>query len=184
MRIRNRSLFNFGLALLVLSACFVVAGCAAPAFLTDLEEIVPVASAAVAGILSIIGSFSGQPELLAVSAAISAVVAKAAADLKTVSALIDAYKSNPSDTLLQKVEAAINTAIGSLSAVLQVNGLPATQAQQISALVSAVNQQLQALLTVLPVFNSATTGQQVTIQKPISASDFKAQVSAIVPQKG
>ncbi len=175
---KNRFVLNLGLAFLALSACMVLAGCAAPTFLTDLEEIIPVASAAVGSILTIIGTFSGQPELTIVGSAINAVASKAEADLKTVSTLINEYKANPSDTVLQNVENAINTAIGSLSAILQVNGLPAQQAQQITAIVTAVNQQMQALLTILPVFNSQTAGQQIAVTKPISASDFKAKVNA------
>lgn len=181
MQIRNRFLFNLGLCLLAFTVVGLVTGCAAPTFLTDLEQIIPIASAAVAGILSIIGSFAGQPELLAVSAAISAVAGKVEADLKTVDTLIASYKQNPNDTVLQNIESAINTAIGSLQAVLQVNGVPSAEAAKISALVNAITQQLEALLTVLPVFNSTTAGQQLSVRKPVSAVDFKAQIAAIVP---
>lgn len=180
MKVQNRSMFNLGLALLAFSALMLMAGCAAPTFLTDLEEIIPVASSAVAGILTIIGSFSSQPELVVVATAINTMASKAEADLKIVTAFIDQYKANPNDTILQNIEGAINTAMSSLSAVLQVNGVPAQQAQQIAALVNAINMQLEALLTVLPVFNSQTAGQQIAVTKPIGAATFKAQIAAVM----
>ncbi len=179
MKIRNRALFNLGLCFLAFAVLTVLAGCSAPTFLTDLEAIVPIASGAVGSILALIGTFAGQPELIAVSSAITAVAAKAEADMKVLESAIAAYKANPSDTVLQDIEAAINSAQGSLSAILQVNGLPTQQATSIAALVAAINQQLQALLSVLPVFNSQTAGQQLSVTKPISAAAFKAQIDAI-----
>ena len=179
MQIRNRALFNLGLCFIAFAVLTVLAGCSAPTFLTDLEAVVPVAAAGMGSILVLIGKFSGQPELVDVSAAITTVATKAEADIKLIEASIAAYKANPSDTVLQDVEAAIQTAQGSLKAILQVNGVPPEQASSIAALVAAMNQQFDALLSVLPIFNSQTAGQQLSVTKPISAAAFKAQIDAI-----
>lgn len=155
-------------------------GCAAPAFLTDLEQIIPIAAAGVSGILSIIATFAGQPELAVVAAGITAIASKVQADLQTVNTLISQYQSNPSDTLLENIENEINTVIPQLSAILQVNGLPQAEAAQVQSLVSAIVQQLEALLSVLPVFKSSTAGQSLSVLKPITAENFKTKLDAIV----
>jgi hypothetical protein len=178
LAIYRRPLFTFGCIALCFSALCLITGCGVPTFLTDLEGIIPVAASAVTGILALIGGLTGNAELEAAAAAINAIVAKVDAELEEVNNLITTYKSNPSDTALENIEAAINEVNADLAKILEIGGIPTTLAQTIQNVVQAVTTQLEALLSVIPVFKASTAGASLSVLKPITAAAFKAQVHA------
>lgn len=173
----HRVLFVVGCMLVCFAGCMVMSGCAAPAWLTELEQIPLVAGSALAGILSILGSFTGNAELTEVSALISGLVNKVQASIGVVNEGISEYKGSPSDSTLTKIEDALTDALSNLQQLLTVDGLPAAQAQQITTLSQALYEQLQAMLTLLPVFKTSTAGQSLAVLKPISAADFHAKIA-------
>lgn len=174
----RRLLFIGGCVLLVLPALLFVTGCGVPTFLTDLETIIPVAASAITGILAIIGGLTGNVELEVASAAISAIVTKVDAEFEQINSLIVNYKSNPSDTLLENIEAVVNEVNADLANILTIAGLPANLSTTIANVVKAVTTQLEALLSVIPVFKSSTAGASLAVIKPVNAVAFKAQIQA------
>ena len=95
-----------------------------------------------------------------------------------INTLISDYKSSPSDTLLENIEAAITEVNADLANMLEIAGLPSGIATTIQNVVQAVLTQLNALLSVIPVFKSSTAGASLAVVKPITATAFKAQIHA------
>jgi hypothetical protein len=180
MTIRHPRRFQLGICLLAFSALCTLTGCAGPQFISDLLAIIPIAGSAIAGVLSIVASFSGNPELAIVGGLITAAVTKVDATLEEANKLIKQYQSAPDETVLQRIEELLQTAVDDLKTVLTVDGVPASQAARIAALVNAVVGQIEALLSVLPVFKSNTAGQSLAVVKPIAAANFKTQIQAIL----
>jgi hypothetical protein len=175
----RRGLFAFGCILLCASALCLITGCGVPSFLTDLESIIPVTASAITGILALVGGLTGNAELEAAAAAINAIVTKVDAELDEINSLITAYKANMTDeTKLQQIEDGINEVNADLAKILTIGGLPATLAQTVQNVVQAVTTQLEALLSVIPIFKSSTAGASLAVVKPVNAATFKAQIQA------
>ena len=174
----HRGLFIFGCAMLCFTALCLVTGCGVPTFLTDIETIIPIAGSAITGILAIIGGLTGNVEVTAAGAAIQAIVTKVDAEFAQINTLIADYKSNPDDTTLENIEAAVQEVVSDLGNILTVAGLPTALASTIQGVVQAVLTQLNALLTIIPVFKGSTAGASLAVIKPIPATAFKAQIHA------
>jgi hypothetical protein len=159
-----------------LTTILFVSGCAAGAFLTDLESVVPIALTGITAVLSILAGV--DPALVPVVAILTPMATKIESDLNELKSLQEDYKSNASEGTLTSIETLITTITGDLSTLLQTNGLPAAQAAQVQAIATALNSELQNLLTTLPVFSSATAGQTLSVTKPIPAAAFKAKIAA------
>jgi hypothetical protein len=153
-----------------------MSGCAAGAFLTDLESVIPIALSGITGILTILSTV--DPALAPVVTILTALATKIETDLTTVKALQAEYKSNASEGTLADIEGLITTITGDLATLTQTNGLPAAEATQVQAIAVALNAQLQALISTLPVLQASTAGQTLTVTKPIAAADFQAQITA------
>jgi hypothetical protein len=171
-------IFTMFLVSAFLTSILCVTGCAAAAFLTDLESVIPIALTGITGILSILAGI--DPELSPAVAIVTPIIQKVEADLTTVKQLQAEYKSNASESVLEQIEAAVNEIIGNLNTVLQTNGLPTDEAAKISAIATAVNAELQAVLSTLPVFQASTAGQTLSVTKPSAAADFQAKINAVV----
>ena len=171
-RLFNR-LFLVCASLTVIAYC---SGCAAGAFLTDLESVIPIALSGITGVLSILSTV--DPALAPVVAIITPIATKIQTDLTTVKALQDEYKANASEGTLADIESLITTITGDLGKLTAVNGLPATEAAQVQAIATALNTELQNLLSTLPVLSSTTAGATLTVTKPSTAADFQAKVTA------
>lgn len=174
----RRGLFVLGCALLSFSALCLITGCGVPTFLTDLETIIPVAGSAISGILALIGGLTGNVAVEAAATEINVIVTKIDAEFTQINTLITNYKANPSDTLLENIEAGIAEVNADLANILEVAGLPAALATTIQNVVQAVVNQLNALLSVIPVFKSSTAGASLSVLKPVSAAAFKSQIHA------
>jgi len=152
-------------------------GCAAGAFLTDLESVIPIALTGITGILSILAGV--DPALSPVVNIITPIIQKVEADLTTVKALQAEYKSNANENTLAQIESMVTSITEDLNTVLQTNGLPADVATKISAIATAINSELQAVISTLPVLQASTAGQTLTVTKPSAAADFKAKIEAV-----
>lgn len=179
----HRALFVFGCAILTLTAMVFITGCGVPTFLTDLETIVPVAAGAVSGLLAILGGITGNAAETAAAEAINVIVAKIDDEFTELNSLIAEYKSNPNDTLLENIEAAVQEVTSDLSNILTIAGLPTNVATTIQNVVQAVLTQLNALLSIIPVFKSSTAGASLAVVKPIAAADFKKQINTALAKK-
>jgi hypothetical protein len=165
------------LASAFLTAILCVTGCAAGAFLTDLESVIPIALTGITGILSILAGV--DPALSPVVNIITPIIQKVEADLTTVKALQAEYKSNANENTLAQIESMVTSITEDLNTVLQTNGLPADVATKISAIATAINSELQAVISTLPVLQASTAGQTLTVTKPSAAADFKAKIEAV-----
>lgn len=179
----HRGLFVFGCAMLTLCALVLVTGCGVPTFLTDLETIIPIAGGAISGILAIVGGLTGDAAVVAAGVAVQAIVTKVDDEFTQINDLITQYKSSPNDTLLENIETAVGEVAADLQNILTIAGLPTDVASTIQGVVQAVLAQLNALLSVIPVFKASTAGASLAVVKPINAAAFKAQVNAALAKK-
>lgn len=154
-------------------------GCTAGAFLTDLESVVPIALTGIAGILSILAGI--DPTIAPVVAVLTPIATKIETDLTTVKTLQQQYVSNASEGTLADIEGLIGTITTDLGTLTQANGLPAAEAAQVTSIATVVNQELQAIISTLPVLQAATAGQTLTVTKPSSAATFQAKLTAASP---
>lgn len=176
----RRGLSTFGCIMLCFSALCLVTGCGVPTFLQDIEMIVPVAVSAITGLLALLGSLTGNPAEIAAAAAINAIATKVSAGFDEINNLIAQYKSNPTETLLQKIEDGINEVTADLKNILTIEGLPADLAGKIQTITQIVVSQLESLLSVIPIFKSSTAGASLAVVKPLPAAAFKAQIHAVL----
>lgn len=170
-------IFTMFLVSACLTTILCVTGCAAGAFLTDLESVIPIALTGITGILSILAGV--DPALSPVVNIITPIIQKVEADLTTVKALQAEYKSNASESTLAQIESMVTSITADLNTVLQTNGLPADEATKISTIVTAINSELQAVISTLPVLQASTAGQTLSVTKPSAAADFKAKIEAV-----
>jgi hypothetical protein len=169
------------LFLLSISATIVLyaSGCAAGAFLTDLESVVPIALTGITGILSILAGI--DPAVAPVVSVLTPIATKIETDLTTVKTLQQQYVSNASEGTLADIEGLIGTITTDLGTLTQANGLPAAEAAQVTSIATVVNQELQAIISTLPVLQAATAGTTLTVTKPSAAATFQAKLVAASP---
>lgn len=172
----RRLLFSLFLICASLTIILYASGCAGGAFLSDLESVIPIALTGASAILSILSGI--DPALAPVVAILTPIATKIEADLTTVKSLQKEYQSNASEDTLAQIEALITTITGDLNTLLTTNGLPAAEAAQVSTIATALNQELQAVISTLPVLQASTAGQTLTVTKPITTAAFKAKIAA------
>jgi hypothetical protein len=177
---QHRRLFN-ALFLLSISATIVLyaSGCAAGAFLTDLESVVPIALTGITGILSILSTV--DPAAAPAVAILTPIATGIEADLTQVKTLQTQYTANASEGTLDDIEGLITSTTANLGTLLKENNLPAAEAAQVSAIAQAINAELQAVISTLPVLKSTTAGQTLTVTKPSTAATFQAKLTAASP---
>lgn len=160
----------YGFASLSLACIVLLAGCAVPSFLTDIEAVVLVGGNAVTGILALLGQAPGAT--LAKTA-----VTDASAVFSDLNTLITEYKTTPNETTLQKIEAGFQLASEHLAKILQDVNIPPMLAGPIQAAIQVVLLAIQSALSVIPVFKDSTAGQTIgPVTKPVPAAVLKAAV--------
>jgi hypothetical protein len=176
----HRGLFR-ALFLFCVSATIILyaSGCTAGAFLTDLESVVPIALTGVTAILNILAGI--DPAIAPAVAILTPIATKIEADLTTVKQLQTEYVSNASEGTLADIEGLIGTITTDLGTLTQANGLPAAEAAQVTSIAMEVNQELQAIISTLPVLQAATAGTTLTVTKPSAAATFQAKLVAASP---
>lgn len=162
-----------------LSTVMFLTGCAAGAFLTDLESVIPIALTGITGVLSILAGV--DPALAPVVAIVTPIVQKIETNLQEAEKLTDQYKQDANETTLAQIEALVTTTTGDLDTLLKTDGLPAAEAAQIATIATAINSELQALISTLPVLQASTAGQTLTVTKPSPAAEFSAKIQAALP---
>lgn len=180
--IARRPLFLFGLFCLTLAVCLNLTACSGASFLTDLEGVLPTVGLAVTGILSILGSVTGNPELTAVAALVNPILTRIQINLTDAQELQAEYKQTAQESTLEQIEALIPAIQQDLDALPATDGLPADVAAKVKAVTDVVLPGLASLLSSLPVLKPSTAGQTLTVTKPAPATEFKAKVQAAIGQ--
>ena len=162
--------------------CIGMAGCAVPVWLEDADNMLPVLLQSVLGLISLIGAFTGAGAAASVLADINNVAGLVSSGITELETLIKDYNASPSDTLLQKVEAAGTDITSNLKGILAlIPGLPTALASKISALVNLLIEQLEAWLSLIPAASkTVAAGTVVTIKIPFSKKEFELQFNQIV----
>ena len=177
----RRALMALSLVSGAFAVCMVVTGCAAPAWLTDAESLIPILGASITSVLSFIAAMTGNAGLSSVLNAISTVITDVGNGLTELQSLITQYKSNPSETTLQKIEDVANLISTNLNQILTATGLPAAVASKIQSWAQLVLTQLEAWLAVLPSLKvaAAAKSERVLMSIPAPANDKIMSAAAL-----
>jgi hypothetical protein len=179
----QRRLMRIGFAFSVLAACMALSGCAVPVWISDAESLVPLLAASATAVLSFLGGLS--PATAALVQKIIMIIQDVSAGLSDIATMIAEYKSNPNDTLLQKIEGVANLVVSNLQQVMSDTGIPASVAMVIQKWAQLALSQLEAWLAVLPNIKVAMAeGRVEAMERPaddrlLSHAELKQELEAI-----
>jgi hypothetical protein len=197
---------NFGYRSGILALCFVlcigVIGCSTT-WIVDLENYLPVAVAAVAGLMTILVSAGALgPILPAEIAAVSTAVTAGLTLLCGVpvnnqcnpASLVGTWNANPTNTILQKIQAEMATLQSNLQSFLALvhiknSVIGAAFSAGLSLVLSIIGSIIARVKPVAVAMISsgrkaALKAMQKSPQMPMSANQFKAQFNRIVADGG
>jgi len=161
----HRRLMRIGFAFTLLAACLALSGCAVPVWLSDAESLVPLLAASATAALAFLGGLS--PATAALVQKVITIIQDVSAGLTDIATMIAEYKSNPNDTLLQKIEGVANLVVSNLQQVMADTGIPAAVAMVIQKWAQLVLSQLEAWLAVLPNLKLAVAeGRVESMERP------------------
>lgn len=173
--------FAVSAALAVLAVCLLTSACALPTWLSDANSIIPMLVTSAGSVLSLIAGLTGNAALAAAIAALTTWANKIEAGLANIETLIANYQANPSDTLLENIEAAAQAVISDIPTFAQVEGLPAALATTIQSFAQLILTQLEAWTSLIPTLKaSVMEGEQITVIVPFTKADYKAQWNALL----
>lgn len=173
--------YHFATITAVIICGFMMSGCAG-SFLADAPSIIAAVTASLTGILSVIGI------LVPGSTALTGVIQVALAEIQEIETLVEQYKTTPDETILQKIEAAIQLAITNIRPLLAPVGVPEAAAAKIGAIAQLILSQLEAWQTIFPASKPNTTSladnlvhgvPTYAIAKPLTSEQFKSAVNDI-----
>jgi hypothetical protein len=177
----RRSLLKFGSLALASTAIVPLAGCTSPSWLNTALDDLPTITNIVASIISIValGNPALTPELTTV---INVALAAAKAALVTVQALIQDYKSQPNDSTITKLDAALSDLQSHLASILQIAGikdaaLQATIATGISLAISVVS--AIQLLIPAPTVASRTTALATGVNRDAAKNAVPQKITVV-----
>lgn len=186
----RRALTFTGLCLLTLGFCWMATGCAGlPQWLADAQQLFPMFATSAGTILTLIGSFTGNPELASVVTLITGVSKLVEAGITDVQAMVAEYEKNPSTTLLSSIEAGAQAVIDNLNRLLTDINVPSGAATPIVNLATLLLQQFEAWASVIPTLKVTTADHDVHALKtaishlkavPMTAKAYKAAHNAIL----
>jgi hypothetical protein len=149
----------------LVSACFslmiALTACNAPAWLTEAQLLLPVIGASITSVLSFLAGLSGNAGLAAVLAGVTTIITNVGNGLNDLIAAVEAYKENPSDTLLQKIQGIADAISANLQKVLTDSGIPAAIAQKIQAWAQLVVSQMDVWLKIVPQVHAAVMAKNL-----------------------
>ena len=164
---------------------FAISGCSGT-FLSEAPSVIE-------AVLAAISSVSGILTLLVPGASqVFAVLNAVTGEITEIQTLISQYQTTPSETTLQKIEAAIQLAITNIQPILAPAGVPAATATKVGAVAQLILGQLEAWLSLFPALAPVSAAPVITaniagqrhvtsvVKKPMSAKDFKKAVNDIL----
>jgi hypothetical protein len=182
MRNRRR-LWTLSALFLLAGACLVMAACAVPVWLTDAEGLGTLLVTAAGSILAAVGALTGNIAVAGVGTLVTAWAEKVQAAIANVNALIESYKKSPGETELQAVEAAAQLAISDIQSFDAIVGVPAAVSAVIQKAAQLVLNELESLISLLPLAQSApAAGSAVTVKFPSLKADFAAKFNAALSE--
>ena len=176
----SRMMTVCGLFMLTICFCMFVTGCAAPGWLSEVENIGTTVGAVLGSILAIAGRLTSNPTLASVGAAIELGVSAAQAAASGLNDAIAAYKSSPNETTLASLVAAIEATQSSIAQIEKIEGVPAAEQAAISEIIATITQELQAAESVVPLGTDTANGTTLTVTVPNTPAVIKAKVQASV----
>jgi hypothetical protein len=172
-----------------LLCCIHLAGCTASAtWLTDASSVIEAVLASISALSGVIAAFVPAAGVLSNALNI------ALQEVTEIQSLVSQYQTSPSETLLQKIEAAIQLVITNLQPLLSPTGVPAAAAQKLEAIAQAILSQFEAWAALIPSLKAVTTSgtASVTVSSahvaqlaaakslPLDSEHFKAKINAII----
>lgn len=157
------------------ACCCLMTGCEELTWLNDALNLMPVLVASAASIVSVLAALTGNAVPAAVLAEISAWSTKVEAGLKNIEALVAQYKTTPGESLLAEIEAAAQLSVSDISSFSTIVGVPAALAAKLQSVAQLILTQLEAWLSLLPVFKATATANTATSPTPVPA--FAAPVT-------
>ena len=177
----HRAFTCLGLFLGVLTICQLTAGCDLPAWIQTANSIIPVLVTSAGSVLSLLAGLTGNAALASVVILLTGWGAKLQAGMQNIESLVSEYQSNPSDTLLENIEAAAQAVISDIPSFAQVEGIPASLSGVIQSFAQLILTQLEACTSLLPALKkSLAAGEKITLTVPMSNKAFKAQWNSVL----
>jgi len=150
--------------------------CGVPTWLTDAQNILALATSSAGAILGFFGTLSGNPALAAAAALLTGIFTDIEKGITDVETLVSEYNENPSDTLLQNIEAGAQLVITNLKKVLTdaFPEVPAALVTKVQAVAQLLLTQFEAWSSLIPAAKAAlTAGSQITISVPYTSKAYK-----------
>jgi|SRR6185312_15246638 len=165
----------------LLSLMTYMAACAGlPAWVSQAQQVLPVAVSAVAAILSLVAGLEGKTLDAATVANIQTIANEVNTGIVDIEALVKQYQDHASDGLLSSIQTAANVVVANLQKLMSDAQIKNAETQQkITAIANLVVAELQAWASTLPLLQ-AKAGAKVTLTVPATVSAFKDSFNAII----
>lgn len=175
----RRAFMSFALLLVIGMFTMVMAGCAAPTWLTDANNIVALVGTSITAIGSFIAGLSGNAALAAGLAVLTEWITKIEQGISDIEALVSQYNSSPTPTLLGDIEAALSDLEANVQQDFSNLGLPTTILSVVAGVAALALSQLEAWGSLIPA-TKATAMMALTVKVPYTKKEYKEAVNKIL----
>lgn len=160
-------------------ASLFVAGCGAPTWLTDANNIVAIVGTSITAIGSFIAGLTGNAALAAGLAVISDWTSKVETGLSDLEELVSQYTAAPSPTLLSTIESTLADVEGNIKQDFGNLGLPTSILSVVAGIAGLALSQLEAWGSLIPA-TQAKAMTTFTVKTPYTKSEYKQLVNQIL----
>lgn len=173
----HRLVKDLSFLFLIATVAQIITGCASPTWLNDARAILPILITSAGGVLTFVGSLSGSTATAEQLATLTAIGTEIESGLTDISNLVAQYEENPSDTLLENIDAAVVLVDASLSKIVSDIGLPATEAATIEKYAALIQSQLGDWAALIPAVKALSSAGTTLVA---SHATFKANVNTLL----
>lgn len=171
----HRLFTGLGCALLGLSLLSLVAGCAAPTWITDISNLLPIVLSAFAGLSSVVLGYLGAGTLASTITTWITEIQNGIADIQE---MVKQYEAAPNPTLLSNIEALLADVSANIQQDFSNLGIPAALLAIIASVASIALETLQSISSVIPAL-AAKAGDKFTVTTPKTKAELKAALQAV-----
>jgi hypothetical protein len=173
-------------ALATLSLCSLLVcgeiGCTT-SWITEVEQLEPVAVSAVTTVISIIALLNGAGVSAADINTVTGISNQINTDLNTALKLVQSYNSANATTTIQQINAALASAEALLPQILtDLHVTDAATVAKVTALVNLIQSQISAWEALIPALSGAKVSR-VSVSAVLSKHEFKRQFNEILKSK-
>ncbi len=181
-KLNRKSRISMMVAVPVLAAALVTAGCGVAQWIQTVEQIVPVVLPMVSNLIAAVALLEGKTVTAQDLTTITNAATQISSDLSLVGQLIQQYQAQPATGTLNQISSAVSDAQSHLSQILPALHITdASTVQKITAIVNLISGELTAIANVIPLVQSGNTAQaKRQAAKLLSARQLKARFDAIV----